>query len=260
MDSSVATGVVRVTELENGALWSVALATPKANIVDAAKIAALSEVFERAKSAQGLKAIVIEGEGPHFSFGASIEEHMPERCAAMLRSLHRMLESMVATNVVCLAAVRGQCLGGGLELVLMCQRIFASRDAKLGQPEIVLGVFAPVGSVVLPERIGRGAADDLLLTGRSLGADEAFACGLVDELADDPRSAAIEYARRHLLPKSASSLRFAVRAVRTGFAERFSRELARLERVYLDELMATHDAVEGLQAFTEKRAPQWRNA
>lgn len=260
MSATIAAPVVRLERLDGGAFWRVVLATPKANIIDAQKIAELHTIFERARYDRIVKALVLEGEGAHFSFGASIDEHMPDRCGGMLTSLHAMIRAMLACNVVCLAAVRGQCLGGGLEIVALCQRVFASPDAKLGQPEIVLGVFAPVASLALPERIGRASAEDLLLSGRSLDATEARACGLVDVVADDPGAAALEYARRHLMPKSASSLRFAARAARAGFVERYTRELDRLERLYLDELMRTQDAVEGLRAFTEKRSPNWRDS
>lgn len=259
-ETATESGVVRVHEFDGGAIWHVVLATPKSNLIDAPKIRALHEVFERAGRTPALKAIVLEGEGAHFSFGASVEEHLPAGCAAMLASLHAMLRELLASHVPCLAAVRGQCLGAGLELVALCQRIFAAPDARLGQPEIVLGVFAPVGSLVLAERLGRGAAEDLLLSGRSLGAEEARELGLVDQIAEDPRAAALEYARKHLLPKSAASLRFAVRAARLGFEQRFRRELPRLEQIYLQELMRTADALEGMEAFLAKRPPRWRNA
>jgi cyclohexa-1,5-dienecarbonyl-CoA hydratase len=159
-----------------------------------------------------------------------------------------------------LAVVRGSCLGGGLELATMCHRIVAAREATFGQPEIVLGVFAPVASVVLTERIGRGHAEDLCLSGRMIGADAAWRMGLVDEVASgDPLAAALAYAGEHFVPRSASSVRLAVEAARTGLAARLERDLPSVERLYLDRLMKTDDAVEGLQAFLGKRAPQWRH-
>jgi cyclohexa-1,5-dienecarbonyl-CoA hydratase len=112
---------------------------------------------------------------------------------------------------------------------------------------------------MLSERVGRSRAEDICLTGRSLKAEEGLGIGLVDELAEDPGTAALEYARKHLLPKSASSLRFAVQAARGGFANRVRRELAEVEALFLNELMGTEDAQEGLQAFLEKRQPDWRN-
>lgn len=255
-----ASSPVQLEELEGGALWQVTLATPKPNILDTEKTRILSDIFAQARESSGLKAIIIQGAGPHFSFGASVEEHLPDRVAAMLTGFHGLFFRILEAAVPTLAAVRGRCLGGGLELAGFCNRVFVAPDARLGQPEIVLGVFAPVASVALAERVGRGPAEDLCLSGRSLTAEEALAIGLADEIADDPGEAALAYARRHLLPRSASSLRLAVRAVRSGFEASFRRQLAEVERLYLEDLMATHDATEGLRAFLEKREPEWENA
>jgi cyclohexa-1,5-dienecarbonyl-CoA hydratase len=158
------------------------------------------------------------------------------------------------------AAVRGHCLGGGLELAAFCHRLIAAPDAKFGQPEIALGVFAPVASLLLPQRIGRAAAEDLCLSGRTIGASEALRIGLCDAIADDPDAAALAWARDDLGRHSASSLRHAVRAVRGPFLQTFLRDLADLERAYLEDLMATHDAREGIEAFVAKRPAVWRNA
>ena len=167
---------------------------------------------------------------------------------------------MADASVVLLAAVRGKCLGGGLELASFCTRVFASKDAELGQPEIGLGVFAPVASLILPERIGQSRAEHLCLSGRILSAEEAFAVGLVDVLAEDPGAAALDYARLQLLHHSAASLRCAVRAVRHTFYQRFFGALEEVERLYLEDLMSTADAVEGLRSFVEKREPEWKDA
>ncbi len=254
------TASVTVEALDDGAVWRVALATPKANILDMEKAEQLCSIFARARDERGLKAVVIEGEGPNFSFGASVEEHLPGQYEKMIPGFHRLFRLMLEASVMTLAVVRGQCLGGGLELAAFCNRVFASPDARLGQPEIVLGVFAPVASVTLPERMGSGAAEDLCLSGRSIRAEEALRTGLVDQIDEDPGAAALAYARKYLLPRSASSLRLAFQAVRGGGrAVRFLTELGRVERLYLDELMATADAVEGLQAFVGKRPAAWRD-
>ena len=251
---------VRVETLDDGEIWRVSLATPKANILDMDKVERLGAIFARAARQQELKAIVIEGEGPHFSFGASVEEHLPGKFETMIPGFHRLFEFIFDAEVATLAAVRGQCLGGGLELVTLCNRVFAAPETKLGQPEIMLGVFAPIASVALAERIGRSRAEDLCLSGRSIGADEALRIGLVDVVTEDPGAAALAYAREHLASHSASSLRLAQRALRGAYRERFRRELKSVEQLYLEKLMATEDALEGLQAFIEKRDPRWRNA
>ena len=258
-DPSNDTASVRVETLEEGALWRVCLATPRGNVLDTAKIDLLADVFARAAAEKGLKAVLLDADGPNFSYGASIEEHLPPKFRTLIPVFHALLQRMLDASVVTLAAVRGQCLGGGLELASFCHRVFAAPDAKLGQPEIALGVIAPAASVLLVERLGRGAAEDLCLSGRSIDAAEALRLGLVDEVGDDPTAAAHAYFRQHLLPRSASSLRLAARALRESFGRRLREDLVRVERIYFDELMATGDAVEGLNAFLEKRPPRWRD-
>jgi len=253
-------GRVRVDAIEEGAVWRVFLTGSKGNIIDTALCGALAEACREAARARGLKAVLLEGDGPNFSYGASVEEHLPGAVGAMLHAFHGLFATMLESAVVTLAVVRGRCLGGGLELASFCHRVFASPDATLGQPEIVLGVFAPLASMFLRERIGRGPAEDLCLSGRSITAQEALRIGLVDVVADDPFQAALAYAREHFLLRSATSLRHAVRAVRGDLRARFASDIAAQERLYLEELMRTSDAEEGIRAFLEKRAPRWRNA
>ena len=244
---------------KDGALLRLRLSRPKANIVDAAMIAALRSALDLHLSGARLRAVLLEAEGPHFSFGASVEEHLPGSAAAMLRDLHALILQLVGSPVPVLVAVRGQCLGGGLELAAAGHLIFAAPGAMFGQPEIKLGVFAPAASCLLPERIGQSRAEDLLFSGRSIGAEEAHRIGLVNALSDDPGAAALAYFEEHYAPRSASSLRLAVRAARFDFVARVRRKLAEVERLYLKELMATHDAVEGLTAFIAKRPPVWED-
>ena len=156
-------------------------------------------------------------------------------------------------------AVRGQCLGGGLEFAAAGSLIFAAPDAQLGQPEIKLGVFAPAASVLLPLRVGQGRAEDLLLSGRSITALHAATWGLVHEVADDPTAGALNYFEKHLYGKSAASLALAMRAAREPFADLARARLEDVEALYLEKLMATRDANEGLNAFMEKRQPRWEH-
>jgi len=247
-------------ELEkDGALLRLRLSRPKANIVDAAMIGALRAALGGHLTDARLRAVLLEAEGPHFSFGASVEEHLPGSAAAMLRELHALILQLVGSPVPVLVAVRGQCLGGGLELAAAGHLIFAAPGAMFGQPEIRLAVFAPAASCLLPEKIGPSRAEDLLFSGRSIGAEEAHRIGLVNAVADDPSQAALAYFEEHLAPRSASSLRLAVRAARYDLVYRIRRKLAEVERLYLEELMATRDAVEGLTAFIGKRPATWED-
>jgi cyclohexa-1,5-dienecarbonyl-CoA hydratase len=242
-----------------GQLLRLRLARPKANIIDAAMVKALSGAFTGAAQEPALKAVLLDAEGPHFSFGASVEEHLPKQCAAMLRSLHALLLEMLRCPVPVLVAIRGQCLGGGLEVACAGTVLFAADDAQIGQPEIKIAVFAPGASCLLPERIGRAAAEELLLSGRSCSAEEALRLGLVNEVAENPETAALAWFDNRLGDSSGSSLRYALRAVRSGFIERVSAGLEEVEQLYLDGLMSTHDAEEGLTAFIEKRPPVWQH-
>ncbi len=241
-------------------LLRLRLARPKANIIDAAMIAALEAALATQLARPSLRAVLLDHEGPHFSFGASVEEHLPGRCVEMLRGLHALIGRLVDSPVPILVALRGQCLGGGLELAAAGNLMFAAPDAKLGQPEIKLAVFAPAASCLLPERIGQARAEDLLISGRSLDAASALDCGLVQAVAEDPEAAALAYFDEHLSGLSASSLRLAVEAARADFAVRVKAKLARVEALYLETLMETADAVEGLQAFLDRRPPKWGSA
>jgi len=243
----------------DGRLLRLRLNRPKANLIDAAMIAALDRALAHELGKSELGAVLIDAEGPHFSFGASVEEHLPGQCAAMLAGIHGLVLRMVESTVPLLVAVRGQCLGGGLELAMAGHLIFVTPDAALGQPEMKLGVFAPAASCLLPELIGPQRSLDLLLSGRSISGAQAAAIGIAHEAAVDPEHAALAYFEQHLRPKSASSIRFAVKAARLDYTKRVRDKIRAVERLYLDELMATHDAVAGLEAFIAKRSPQWQH-
>ncbi|GGK66621.1 cyclohexa-1,5-dienecarbonyl-CoA hydratase [Amphritea balenae] len=240
-------------------LLRLRLSRPKANIVDAAMIEALSAALDKHLGSAKLTAVILDAEGSHFSFGASVAEHMPDQCEVMLKSLHALITQMLDCPVPILVAIKGQCLGGGLEVALAGNLLFAQANANMGQPEIKLAVFAPAASCLLPERIGQSQAEDLLFSGRSIDGNEALRIGLINEISEDPSAAAEAYFDTHLASVSASSLRFAVQAASADSIERIKQKLATVENLYLQELMATHDAVEGLQAFVEKRTANWEH-
>lgn len=243
----------------DGKLLRLRLARPKANIVDAEMIAALDGALAEHVSNSGLLAVLLDAEGPHFSFGASVEEHMPENCTAMLQALHGLILRMAHSEIPIIACVGGQCLGGGLEVAMAAHMMFVADDAKLGQPEIRLGVFAPAASCLLPEKIGPARAFDLLVSGRSISAADAASWGLANDCSEDPETAALAWFDDHIAGLSGASLRQAVSAAHGALADRLEARLKEVERQYLEDLMATHDAVEGLTAFVEKRSVKWEN-
>ena len=251
---------IRATMEEDGSLLRILLSRPKGNVIDRAMIGAIRSAVAERRGEVGLRSILFVGEGKHFSFGASVEEHRPGEVETMLPEFHRLFRELAASGRVLLAAVRGCCLGGGLEVAGFCHRCFSTPDAMFGNPEIKLGVFAPVASAILPLRVGQAHADDLLLSGRVVKAPEAHAMKLIDEVADVPEEAARAWHREHLVPLSAAALSHAVRAGRHDYDRVLHTTLVELERRYLRDLMATHDAKEGIEAFIEKRAPRWKHA
>ena len=102
---------------EAGRVLRLTLARPRKNIIDAAMISALRSALAEYRQQQQLVAALIDAEGPNFSFGASVEEHLPEQCAGMLKAINGMILEMLSWPLPVLVAVRGQCLGGGMEVV-----------------------------------------------------------------------------------------------------------------------------------------------
>lgn len=236
----------------------ITLNAPKANIVDRTMIAELLSAFDRCAQRE-LCAVVLGAEGPHFSFGASVQEHLPEHIAETLSALHALIGRIVRMPAPVIAAVHGQCLGGGFELALACDLILADDTAVFGAPEIKLGVFAPAASAILPVRVGASRSSTLLLTGESCSAHDALAMGLVAAVApagglEDLVGTQLE---THFVPRSATGLRYAALAARSLVLHAVDYDLPRCEGMYLEELMAAQDPVEGIQAFLEKREPRW---
>ena len=254
---------IKLDYTHDNTVATIVLNDGKGNVLDYLMMEEIQTQLDLFSQNSRLKLITFEGAGKHFSFGASVEEHQKEYAAAMLRGFHRLFFTLRDLSIPTLAKISGQCLGGGFELALMCNQMFADKTARMGQPEINLGVFPPPASILLPEKIGLSRAEDLLLTGRSIDAEEGMAFGLLNRLFEDKSdldTGAEAWIGQHILPKSASSLRFAVRAARMKFNHVLGNFLPQLESLYVTQLMNTEDANEGIAAFLEKRKPVWSNS
>ncbi len=240
----------------DGRVLELTLDSPKANILDASMIDGLSTEL-KVHSGQPLRAIVFLGAGEHFSFGASVLEHTAPYAKEMLSRFHGLFRQLLEISVPTFAVVKGQCLGGGMELAAFTEAIFAAPNARFGQPEINLAVFPPMASLLLPWKIGAAFAADLCLSGRTVSAEEAQRMGLVHAVEMDPKAALDRYLVEYLLEKSAIALRYATQATRVGLIRAMRDELPKLEVAYLEGLMKSHDANEGLAAFIEKRKPRY---
>ncbi|MBI4010680.1 MAG: enoyl-CoA hydratase/isomerase family protein [Candidatus Rokubacteria bacterium] len=242
----------------DGDVARLTLARPPLNILTIAMMETLNAALADIARRPTVKALVLAAEGRAFSAGVAIEDHQGDRVKPMLAAFHQIFRHLHALECPTVAAVQGPALGGGAELATFCDLVIASETATVGQPEIKVGVFPPIAALHYPTRVGQARARELLLSGRVLPARDAERLGLVDrvvpagELSDAVAAAVAEFT-----DKSAVVLRLTKRAIRLGRDEGFEAALARLETLYLDELMATQDAAEGLRAFVEKRPPVW---
>ncbi|HVR44907.1 MAG TPA: enoyl-CoA hydratase-related protein [Thermoanaerobaculia bacterium] len=238
--------------------WRITLTDPPLNILDTEMLEELRDVLGQLGRERPLLVIEAEGEKA-FSAGASVEDHVGAKVGPMLDAFHEALRRMTSLDAVTLAKVRGVALGGGCELALACDFVLASERAKLGQPEIALGVFPPVAAYQLSRQIAPRKGLELLLTGDPITATEAERLGMVNAVfPHDGFEASTEEWIGRLLRHSASSLVLAKKAFRLAGASDFEQRLEAVERLYLDELMRTEDANEGLTAFLEKRKPAWK--
>lgn len=241
------------------AIATITLNRPPLNILDIPTIARLGEAVSELADDRDLQVVVIRGAGERaFSAGVSVQDHTPDKVGPMLESLHGAIRKLRDLSAVTVAAVRGHCLGGGMELALACDLVVATEDARFGQPEIELGCYPPVAAALYPSLIGPGRTLDLLLTGRTLSCEEAERMGLVARRVSD-LDEGVAKLTAEITARSAAVVRLTKKAVQAGRDRGFSEALAESERLYLEELCPTADMEEGIAAFLEKRRPVWKH-
>lgn len=241
-----------------GGIGRLTLTDPPLNILNRAVLAEMRERLEELAGEPLLRVLLIGADGPHFSAGASVEEHLPPAYETMIPEFTETIRAIHAFPLPVLAAVRGRCLGGGFEVVQAADLVVAGESAVFGLPEIRLGVFPPAACALLPALAGNALAAELIFTGDTLDADTAAAAGLVRHVVadEDVDARALELADR-MARHSAAALRTAKRALRGAAPLDVGGGLEHAAAIYLDRLMATEDALEGLTAFVEKRSPAW---
>ena len=235
----------------------ITLKNPPLNVIDLEMMGELLEALEEVETSTETSAVVIAGSERAFSSGVDIAAHTPDGVRGMLTAFHGVIRALVATKRLTIASVRRHCLGGGAELALLCDVVYASPDSVWGFPEIKLACFPPVASVALSSIVGQKLAAEMVLTGRTLSGQEALDAGLVNGLADDPETLVGECISR-VSQLSPAALAMAKKAFYAWDSIHFDKGLARSEQIYLDELMKTLDAREGIQAHIERRRPKWQ--
>jgi cyclohexa-1,5-dienecarbonyl-CoA hydratase len=236
----------------------IKLINPPLNVINLQMARELRDALTEIEARTDVSAILFAGDARAFSAGVDIKAHLPEQIHEMLTGFHAVIRAIVASRKVTIAAVRGVCLGGGAELAAVCDIIYTARDATWGFPEIKLGCYPPVAAVALPALIGQKRAAELILIGRQFSGDEAVAIGLANRSA---QAADLETVVQETLDElrqlSPVALAHAKKAIYAWDAIHFDKGLARAETIYLEELISTADAREGIMAFLDKRLPKW---
>lgn len=243
-----------------GGLGTITLKKPPVNVLNIEMMDEINDTLRDWIEKKDLKVVLFDAEGKCFSAGVDVGEHVGDLAPKMIESFHGMFRLMEALGAVTVASVFGSCLGGGCELAIFCDLVIADETAKFGQPEIQVGVLPPIAAQVMPRIIGRKAANDLILSGRIISAQEAVEMGLINKtVAKGDLSQETESFIKPYLSLSAEVIRIAKKTIKAGLMDELEPSLKAIEDIYLNELMKTADAQEGLKAFLDKRKPEWKN-
>ncbi len=248
-----------LTDLKEG-VATLTLNRPPLNVLNIEMMGEINSYLEELKKEKSLKLLVIQAMGKAFSAGVDVGEHMGDMAPKMIETFHKMFRLMDGLKVPSIAIVNGSALGGGCELALYCDMVIATEKAKFGQPEIQVGVFPPIAALIFPRIIGRKKAMELILSGETISSQEALTLGLVNKVVSE---ASFQEEVNGFIEKfkklSGIVLRLAKEATLAGLNDDLEKGLKTIEKIYLEDLMKSHDAMEGLKAFLEKRKPTWKD-
>jgi cyclohexa-1,5-dienecarbonyl-CoA hydratase len=253
--------LVRGIEERDGRWVRLVLDAPRGNLLSLAMVRAIGTALDRVVERQGLRWLTVEGAGGEFSFGAKIQEHLPDPIRRVLPETHALVRRWLSLPVPTAALVEGRCLGGGFELALCCDDILASPRAVFGLPEVRIGAFPPAAALLLPLKVGSARAARAIVTGGFQDASYWHEAGLLS-VAAPGRSlleVAAEWFDARLAELSAVALRHAAMASRAAVVAQIEALLPGLERAYLEELLRSDDAVEGVRAWMDRRSPVWKD-
>ena len=236
----------------------IVLRHPPLNVIDIAMMDELAGTIARITDIADVWIVVITGQGKAFSAGVDVMAHTPENVKEMLSKFHEVIRELVITRKVTLAAVHDLCLGGAAELMMACDIVYTTDSAQWGFPEIKLGCYPPVACTALAALVGQKRAAELILTGRTISGTEAAEIGLATRAVPDGElESAVAECTEHLSKLSPAALRITKKASYAWDSMHFDKGLARAEKIYVEDLMETTDAQEGIRAFMEKREPKW---
>lgn len=247
-----------LVQREDGVLWLTIAREERRNAMSAAVIEGLTQQLQQANQDRSLRAIVLSGAGEKaFCAGADLATGKSFKFdyAEPQQGFANLLRAAHATHVPLIARVNGACMAGGMGLLAMCDLAIAAPHARFGLPEVKVGVFPAQVLSVLQGLIGRRALADLCITGEPIGAQQALAIGLVNEVAED-LDVAVHRLLARIVDKSPSAIRRGLYLMKHLDGLPFAQSIAFTES-QIGLFALTEDAAEGQAAFREKRAPQW---
>jgi cyclohexa-1,5-dienecarbonyl-CoA hydratase len=252
-----ATGLVSVDL--HGALARVTFTHPPLNVFDFAMMDAVYAAFQELAQRADISVVVLTGSERAFSAGVDVAIHTPEHVQTMFQKFHGLILALTRFPKITIAEVRGACLGGGAEVAMVCDMCFTTANAKWAFPEITLGCYPPVACAALAALVGQKRAADLIFTGRTLSGEQAAEWGVANEACpEDEIESAVERAVERLLKLSPAVLAHAKKAFYAWDSIHLDKGLARAEKIYIEELIRSEDAQEGIRAWLEKRKPEWK--
>ena len=240
----------------------ITLVRPPLNVLDLSMLRELRRALDSVDGDGAVDFLVLRGGGDRaFSAGVDVKDHTRQKVPEMLEVVHGVIRRLLTLRQITIALVRGACLGGGCELASSCDLILASEESFFATPEINVGCYPPVALARFPSQIGHHRAAEMILTGSKISAREALAIGLINRvITEGELEGALVTLLDELRGKSAAVLRVTIKGLREISLGAFNDALKRSEEIYLNELLKTDDVEEGLQAFLEKRKPQWKNS
>jgi cyclohexa-1,5-dienecarbonyl-CoA hydratase len=256
--ASTEIAISRVAMHVTAPIARVFLHHPPLNVIDIPMMEELAATLSEIEARSDVSVIVLSGDGKAFSAGVDVAAHTPDKVELMLHKFHAVIRALIASRKITIAAAHGHCLGGGAELAMICDMVYTTSSAQWGFPETKLGCYPPVACAALAALIGQKRAAELLMTGRTISGNEAAQIGLANRsVSDGELASTVEGTLEELLKLSPAALALLKKAFYAWDAAHFDKGLARAEKIYLEELMKTADAQEGILAFMEKRKPKW---
>jgi len=239
----------------------ITLNRPPMNVLNIDMLNELTYALKAVQNLNNIKLLIIDAKGKAFSAGLDLKEHNPEKIESIISVFHRVFTLLNTIKVPTLSVVNGDgALGGGCELATFCDIVIAGENAKFAQPEIKVGIMAPIAINLLPRVIGSHRAYEMLFTGREFKGAKAVEIGLINKAVPEEN---LETEVNNIIKRITANSLMTIKLIKQGLTKiaplSLEEGLKESEKLYTKSLIKTFDAREGITAIMEKRKPEWKN-